>query len=124
METDLAEKAKEAFVDDDFETAVDFYTQAISLNPRNADLFADRAQANIKLKNFTGNTNLLSLSLSLSICSNSRDRMYVTSCNMKFMLVTVGLCIMSILGHLQSFIKFKFDGKRLKGCSNLFMKLV
>ncbi|XP_057513325.1 protein SGT1 homolog B-like [Actinidia eriantha] len=53
METDLAERAKEAFVDDDFETAVDLYTQAISLNPRNVDLFADRAQANIKLKNFT-----------------------------------------------------------------------
>ncbi|PSR91471.1 Protein SGT1 B like [Actinidia chinensis var. chinensis] len=53
METDLAERAKEAFVDDDFETAVDLYTQAISLKPKNADLFADRAQANIKLKNFT-----------------------------------------------------------------------
>ncbi|XP_059642648.1 protein SGT1 homolog isoform X2 [Cornus florida] len=48
-----AEKAKEAFVDDNFQLAVDLYTQAINLNPKNADLFADRAQANIKLNYFT-----------------------------------------------------------------------
>lgn len=53
MATDLAEKAKEAFVDDDFDLAVDLYTQAINLDPKSADLFADRAQANIKLNNFT-----------------------------------------------------------------------
>uniref|UniRef100_A0A5B7B960 SGT1 n=1 Tax=Davidia involucrata TaxID=16924 RepID=A0A5B7B960_DAVIN len=53
MATDLAEKAKEAFVDDDFQLAVDLYTQAINLNPKSADLFADRAQANIKLNSFT-----------------------------------------------------------------------
>ncbi|GMP96397.1 hypothetical protein CsSME_00045061 [Camellia sinensis var. sinensis] len=53
MATDLAEKAKEAFVDDDFDLAVDLYTQAINLDPKSADLFADRAQANMKLNNFT-----------------------------------------------------------------------
>ncbi|KAL6979540.1 Cochaperone protein [Sarracenia purpurea var. burkii] len=53
MATDLAERAKEAFVDDDFQIAVDLYTQAINLDPKNAGLFADRAQANIKLNNFT-----------------------------------------------------------------------
>ncbi|KAL2527361.1 Protein SGT1B [Abeliophyllum distichum] len=50
---DLETKAKEAFIDDHFELAVDLYSQAISLNPSNAELFADRAQANIKLRNFT-----------------------------------------------------------------------
>jgi suppressor of G2 allele of SKP1 len=52
---DLEKKAKEAFIDDHFELAVDLYTQAIALNPTNPDLFADRSQANIKLNNFTGN---------------------------------------------------------------------
>ncbi|OVA16946.1 CS domain [Macleaya cordata] len=53
MAPDLEKSAKEAFVDDNFELAVDLYTQAISMDPKNADLFADRAQANIKLKNYT-----------------------------------------------------------------------
>lgn len=53
MVSDLAEKAREAFVDDDFQLAVDLYSQAITLNPENAGLFADRAQANLKLNNFT-----------------------------------------------------------------------
>lgn len=50
---DLEKRAKEAFVDDDFELAVDLYTQALELDPKNADLYTDRAQANIKLSNFT-----------------------------------------------------------------------
>lgn len=54
MATELAEKAKEAFVDDNFQLAADLYSKAIDLNPKSADLFADRAQANIKLHNFTG----------------------------------------------------------------------
>ncbi|XP_030448888.1 protein SGT1 homolog isoform X1 [Syzygium oleosum] len=53
MASDLEIKAKEAFIDDHFELAVDLYTQAISLSPNNAELFADRAQANLKLCNFT-----------------------------------------------------------------------
>ncbi|KAK4384923.1 UNVERIFIED_CONTAM: protein SGT1 [Sesamum latifolium] len=51
--SDLEKKAKEAFIDDHFELAVDLYSQAIALSPSNAELFADRAQANIKLQNFT-----------------------------------------------------------------------
>ncbi|CAA0826406.1 Protein SGT1 homolog B [Striga hermonthica] len=51
--SDLVAKAKEAFIDDHFELAVDLYSQAIALSPNNAELFADRAQANIKLQNFT-----------------------------------------------------------------------
>ena len=51
---DLEKKAKEAFIDDHFELAADLYSQAISLSPNSADLFVDRAQANIKLQNFTG----------------------------------------------------------------------
>jgi len=53
MASDLEKKAKEAFVDDDFELAVDLYTQALELDPNNALLYADRAQAHIKLDSFT-----------------------------------------------------------------------
>lgn len=54
--SDLEAKAKAAFIDDHFELAVDLYTQAISLNPKHPELYADRAQANIKLLHFTGIT--------------------------------------------------------------------
>ncbi|KAI4383143.1 hypothetical protein MLD38_009018 [Melastoma candidum] len=50
---DLEQKAKEAFIDDHFELAVDLYTQAIAISPANPELFADRAQANLKLRDFT-----------------------------------------------------------------------
>uniref|UniRef100_A0A5B7B255 Protein SGT1 homolog n=2 Tax=Davidia involucrata TaxID=16924 RepID=A0A5B7B255_DAVIN len=53
MATDLETSAKEAFIDDHFELAVDLYSQAIAMNPKNAELYADRAQANIKFNNFT-----------------------------------------------------------------------
>ncbi|KAI3720729.1 hypothetical protein L2E82_31722 [Cichorium intybus] len=53
MASDLAAKAKEAFIDDHFELAVDLYSQAIIIDPKNSELFSDRSQANIKLKNFT-----------------------------------------------------------------------
>ncbi|WOG92828.1 hypothetical protein DCAR_0312105 [Daucus carota subsp. sativus] len=51
--SDLEGKAKGAFIDDHFELAVDLYTQAIALSPNHPELFADRAQANIKLLHFT-----------------------------------------------------------------------
>lgn len=54
MASDLEAKAKEAFVEDHFELAVELLTQAIDLDPNKPELFADRAQANIKLNNFTG----------------------------------------------------------------------
>ncbi|KAJ6818378.1 protein SGT1-like protein [Iris pallida] len=50
---DLKERAKEAFVDDNFELAADLYGKALALDPACADLYADRAQANIKLGSFT-----------------------------------------------------------------------
>ncbi|KAF3629158.1 Protein SGT1 -like protein [Capsicum annuum] len=53
MASDLSTKAKEAYIDDHFELAVDLYSQAIAVTPNNPELFADRAQANIKLHNFT-----------------------------------------------------------------------
>lgn len=53
MAEDLAKKANEAFVDEDFEQAVDLYSQAIRLDSSNAMFFVNRAQANIKLENFT-----------------------------------------------------------------------
>ncbi|RWW20307.1 hypothetical protein GW17_00015585 [Ensete ventricosum] len=61
MATDLEMRAKEAFVDDNFDLAVDLYTQALDVDPKNADLYADRAQANIKLESFTGNVSILPL---------------------------------------------------------------
>jgi hypothetical protein len=51
---EFAEKAQEAFLDDNFQLAVDLYTQAIDLTPNDADLYADRAQTHLKLNNFTG----------------------------------------------------------------------
>jgi hypothetical protein len=51
---EFAEKAQEAFLDDNFQLAVDLYTQAIDLTPNEADLYADRAQTHLKLNNFTG----------------------------------------------------------------------
>ncbi|XP_010541237.1 PREDICTED: protein SGT1 homolog A-like [Tarenaya hassleriana] len=53
MAKELAEKAKEAFLDDDFDVAVDLYSRAIDLDPNCAEFFADRAQANIKVGRFT-----------------------------------------------------------------------
>ena len=51
---EIAKKAKEAFVDDSFKLAVDLFSEAIDLSPNDANLFADRAQAHLKLNNLTG----------------------------------------------------------------------
>ncbi|OMO59166.1 Tetratricopeptide TPR-1 [Corchorus capsularis] len=51
MAFDLEIKFKEAFIDDRFELALELYSQAIELNLNKAELYADRAQANIKLNN-------------------------------------------------------------------------
>ncbi|KAK6935443.1 CS domain [Dillenia turbinata] len=53
MATALEQRAKEAFVDDEYELAVELYVKAIEHDPSNAQLFADRSQANIKLHNYT-----------------------------------------------------------------------
>ncbi|ONI25429.1 hypothetical protein PRUPE_2G302800 [Prunus persica] len=53
MASDLEKRAKEAFIDDHFDLAVELYTQAIAHNPQNAELYSDRAQANIKSNNLT-----------------------------------------------------------------------
>ncbi|CAF1975416.1 unnamed protein product [Brassica oleracea] len=44
MAKELAAKIKEAFVDDDFDVAVDLYSKAIDLDPNCAEFFADRAR--------------------------------------------------------------------------------
>lgn len=54
MADELEKKAAGAFVDDNFELACDLYSQAIDMDPTNAGFFANRAQANIKLKRYTG----------------------------------------------------------------------
>ncbi|CAN8230850.1 unnamed protein product [Cochlearia groenlandica] len=53
MAEEFAAKAKEAFVEDDFDVAVEFYSKAIDLDPNRAVFFADRSQAYIKLDKFT-----------------------------------------------------------------------
>ncbi|XP_022945793.1 protein SGT1 homolog [Cucurbita moschata] len=53
MASDLEARAKEAFIDDHFELSVELYTQAIALSPKKAELYIDRAQANIKLGHYT-----------------------------------------------------------------------
>lgn len=60
MASDLEVKAKEAFFDDHFELSVELYTQAIALSPKKAELYVDRAQANIKLGHYTGTALYLS----------------------------------------------------------------
>lgn len=62
MASDLEKQAKEAFIDDHFELAVDLYTQAIAVDPKNSELYSDRAQANIKSNNLTGNPFFLAIS--------------------------------------------------------------
>ncbi|KAH7557719.1 hypothetical protein ACOSP7_027575 [Xanthoceras sorbifolium] len=53
MAADLKQRATDAFFEDHLELAVDLYSQAIAISPNNAELFADRAQANLKLNNLT-----------------------------------------------------------------------
>lgn len=54
MAEDLEKQANAAFVEEEFDSAVELYTKAISANPSNAaSLFTNRAQAHIKLHNFT-----------------------------------------------------------------------
>jgi hypothetical protein len=50
--SELEHKAKEAFVDDDFALATALYTQAIAAGAPAAALYADRAQAYIKMGDF------------------------------------------------------------------------
>ena len=49
---ELEHKATEAFFDDDFALAAALYTQAIAAGPPSAALYADRAQAYIKMGDF------------------------------------------------------------------------
>ncbi|RYQ94071.1 hypothetical protein Ahy_B09g100273 [Arachis hypogaea] len=51
MASDLQARAKEAFVDEDYDLAMDLLTKAIAFESNNAQYYADRAQANIKLNN-------------------------------------------------------------------------
>ncbi|KAI6696570.1 hypothetical protein NL676_016689 [Syzygium grande] len=50
---DLTARADRAFVQRDFEIAVDLYTQAISMSPNDAVLFSLRSEAYMRLRNFT-----------------------------------------------------------------------
>lgn len=54
MAEDLEKKGHQAFVDEDFEEAVNLYTEALSLEPQNAAVLSSRAAAHTKLENYTG----------------------------------------------------------------------
>jgi len=47
---ELKNQGNTAFAAHDWPTAIDFYTQAIELNPKEATFYANRAQANIKVE--------------------------------------------------------------------------
>lgn len=49
---DLKAKANAKFQENHFVDAIDFYSKAIDLNPRNHILFANRAFCHIKLENY------------------------------------------------------------------------
>mmetsp|Transcript_17207 Transcript_17207/g.35191 ORF Transcript_17207/g.35191 Transcript_17207/m.35191 type:complete len:363 (+) Transcript_17207:78-1166(+) len=51
--TKLANEANAAFVDEDFDTALDLYSQAISIAPQSADMLVSRAAVHLKLDDFT-----------------------------------------------------------------------
>lgn len=85
--SDLESKAKEAFFDDDFELAAELYTQAIDAGPATADLYADRAQAHIKLGNYTGKGALFPSPAFLSppSCCPRRRVRFACSCGVVWM---------------------------------------
>ncbi|XP_056158727.1 protein SGT1 homolog [Syzygium oleosum] len=51
--SDLSLHAVRAYVERDYEIAVELFTRAISLSPEDAQLFSDRAEAHLMLGNFT-----------------------------------------------------------------------
>ncbi|KAG0565195.1 hypothetical protein M758_8G166800 [Ceratodon purpureus] len=50
---DLEKRGHTAFVEEDFEEAVNLYTEALTLEPSSASLFITRAAAHTKLENYT-----------------------------------------------------------------------
>ncbi|EIE25539.1 SGS-domain-containing protein [Coccomyxa subellipsoidea C-169] len=52
MAESLLQQANAAHVDEEYETAIELYTKAISLSPNDADLYASRAQSYIKEERF------------------------------------------------------------------------
>lgn len=54
MAEELEKKGNAAFVDEDFEEAVNLYTKALDLDSTNASVYISRAAAHVKLENFTG----------------------------------------------------------------------
>lgn len=51
---DLEKRGLDAFVDEDYESAVNFYTEALSLEADNASVYINRAAALVKLENYMG----------------------------------------------------------------------
>lgn len=55
MAEDIEKRGHAAFVDEDYEEAVNLYTEALALEPANATVLSSRAAAHTKLENYTGN---------------------------------------------------------------------
>jgi stress-induced-phosphoprotein 1 len=49
---ELKKKGNEEFKNQNFETAIEYYSQAMKIEPQNHILFSNRAQAFLKLKRF------------------------------------------------------------------------
>jgi stress-induced-phosphoprotein 1 len=49
---ELKKKGNEEFKNKNFESAIEYYTQAMSIEPQNHILFSNRAQAFLKLQRF------------------------------------------------------------------------
>lgn len=69
MASELAERARDAFIDGDLKLAVSLYSESADLDPRNADLFVERAQAYIKLGNFCGMSSVAKVHYSCCLVS-------------------------------------------------------
>ncbi|GAQ83404.1 SGT1B homolog [Klebsormidium nitens] len=52
MATELERKGNALFVDEDYDAALECYTQGVEMDPGNASLYASRAAAHLKLENF------------------------------------------------------------------------
>jgi suppressor of G2 allele of SKP1 len=53
MAEDIEKRGHAAFVDEDYEEAVNLYTEALALEPANATVLSSRAAAHTKLENYT-----------------------------------------------------------------------
>ena len=64
---DLEKRGHTAFVEEEYDEAVNLYTEALALEPSNASLLIARANVHIMLENYTGNSGKLGFRKRLSV---------------------------------------------------------